>query len=184
MARFLNVAGDRYEYEINMLLDAAQSGMPIVEETIQTVYLNDNSSSHFNPLRDSLKIYMCIFKFCASSLMGFVIDYVLVLLLSALTAGMGKELSLVISVVGARLVSASANFAVNRSVVFKGNETLGRAAAKYAGLAVGILLANLALMYVLEIMLNWPVALAKIVVEALLFVVSFTVQGKFVYRGK
>ena len=88
------------------------------------------------------------------------------------------------SVVCARLVSASANFAVNRSVVFKGNETLGRAALKYASLAICILLANLALMYVLNIVLGWPVALAKIVVEVLLFAVSFVIQGKFVYRGK
>ena len=184
MERFLQVPGDRYEYEINMLLDAAQSGMPIIEETIQTVYLNDNESSHFNPFRDSIKIYMCIFKFCASSLMAFLIDYVLVILLSALTGALGKELSLAVSVVCARLVSASANFAVNRSVVFKGNETLGRAALKYASLAICILLANLALMYVLNIVLGWPVALAKIVVEVLLFAVSFVIQGKFVYRGK
>ena len=184
MERFLQVPGDRYEYEINMLLDAAQSGMPIIEEAIQTVYLNDNESSHFNPFRDSIKIYMCIFKFCASSLMAFLIDYVLVILLSALTGALGKELSLAVSVVCARLVSASANFAVNRSVVFKGNETLGRAALKYASLAICILLANLALMYVLNIVLGWPVALAKIVVEVLLFAVSFVIQGKFVYRGK
>ena len=184
MERFLKVPGDRYEYEINMLLDAAQSGMPIVEETIATVYLNDNESSHFNPFKDSIKIYMCILKFCASSLLAFVVDYVLVLLLSALTAGMGAKLSLVVSVVLARLISSAVNFTVNRSVVFKGNETLGRAAAKYALLAAFILAANLALMYVLNILLGWPVALAKILVEVLLFFVSFVVQGKVVYRNK
>ena len=65
--------GERYEYEINMLLTAAQSGVPILEEWIETVYLEDNASSHFNPLKDSLKIYMCIFKFAASSLLAFAI---------------------------------------------------------------------------------------------------------------
>lgn len=186
MERFLKVPGERYEYEINMLLDAAQSGMPIVEETIRTVYLNDNASSHFNPLRDSLKIYMCIFKFCASSLMAFCIDYILVMLLSAIGEKIWVDpvVVLVVSVVGARLVSSSVNFMVNRNVVFKGNESLWRSAAKYAALALCILLANLALMYVLEILLHWHVALAKIVVEVLLFAVSFVMQGKFVYRGK
>ena len=182
MQRFLKVPGDRYEYEINMLLDAAQAGIPIVEETIATVYLNDNESSHFNPLKDSLKIYMCILKFCFSSLLAFVIDYVLVLLLSLLTAGLGAKLSLAVSVVGARLVSSCVNFLVNRGMVFKGNETLGRSAAKYAALAVCILLANLALMYLTNIVLGWPLALAKILVEVILFTVSFVVQGKFVYR--
>lgn len=183
MERFLKVPGDRYEYEINMLLDAAQSGMDIYEETIETVYLNDNASSHFNPFRDSLKIYLCIFKFCVSSLLAAVLDYALVLLISGLTRGMGAEASLAISVVGARLMSASVNFCVNRRMVFRGNETLGKAIAKYALLALGVLAANYLLMRLLTILLHWPIAIAKLVVEVLLFAVSFMVQGRFVYRG-
>ena len=184
MQRFLAVQGDRYEYEINMLLDAAQANMEFVELPIETVYLNDNASSHFNPLKDSLKIYMCIFKFGMSSLLAAVIDYVLVLLLSALTRGLAPSTSLAVSVVGARLVSASVNFSINRRMVFKGDETLGRAIAKYAVLALCILAVNYALMHLLTIALGWPIALAKLLVEVLLFSVSFLVQGKFVYRGK
>ena len=183
MEQFLKIPGDRYEYEINMLLAAAQSGRPIVEERIATVYIDDNSSSHFHPVRDSFKIYMCILKFGCSSLIAFAIDFVMLLLLSRLTAGLGAELSLVVSAVGARLVSASANFCINRRVVFKGNETLGKAIAKYAALAVGILAVNYLLLRLLNIVLRWPLALSKIIVEVLLFVVSFVVQGKFVYRG-
>ena len=82
------------------------------------------------------------------------------------------------------MVSATANFFVNSSVVFKGNERLGKAALKYAGLAVVILAANYLLMRLLTLVLNWNLALAKIIVEVLLFAVSFVVQGKFVYRGK
>ena len=184
MRRFLTVQGDRYEYEINMLLDAAQSGMEFVELPIETVYLNDNESSHFNPFKDSLKIYMCILKFGMSSLLAAVIDYVLVLVLSALTRGLAPATSLAVSVVGARLVSASVNFSINRKMVFKGDETLGRAVAKYAVLALGILAVNYMLMHLLTIMLGWPLALAKLLVEVLLFSVSFLIQGKFVYRGK
>ena len=184
MQRFLNVQGDRYEYEINMLLDAAQAGMEFVELPIETVYLNDNASSHFNPFKDSLKIYMCILKFGMSSLLAAVIDYILVLVISALTRGLAPSTSLAVSVVGARLVSASVNFSINRRMVFKGDETLGRAVAKYAALALCILAVNYALMHLLTIGLRWPLALAKLLVEVLLFSVSFLVQGKFVYRGK
>ena len=184
MRRFLDVQGDRYEYEINMLLQAAQDDMEFIELPIETVYLNDNESSHFNPFKDSLKIYMCIFKFGMSSLLAAVIDYVLVLLFSAMTRGLAPATSLAVSVVGARLISASVNFCINRKVVFKGNETLGRAIAKYAALAVCILAVNYALMHLLTITLGWPLALSKLLVEVLLFAVSFMVQGKFVYRGK
>ena len=181
---FVDIPGDRYEYEINMLLTAAQSGIPIIEEWIETVYLNDNASSHFNPFRDSLKIYMCIFKFAASSLLAFAIDYVLVLLLSALTKSWPARTSLNFSVIVARLISATVNFTVNRKVVFKGNETVGKALAKYAALAAVVLALNLALMHLLTIRLGWPIALAKIIVEVLLFCMNFVVQGRFVYRKR
>ena len=181
MARFVEVPGDRYEYEINMLLTAAQSGMPVVEEWIETVYLDDNASSHFNPFRDSLKIYLCILKFSASSLLSFIIDYLLALLLKALTASWPAALSLNFSVIAARLVSGTVNFTVNRKVVFKGNETLGRSIVKYVALAAVILALNLALMHLFTWM-GWPFALAKIVTEVLLFCLSFVVQGKFVFR--
>lgn len=181
---FVSVSGDRYEYEINMLLTAAQGGMPIIEEWIETVYLNDNASSHFNPLRDSLKIYLCILKFCASSLLAFCVDYALALLLKALTSAWPAAASVNFSVIVARLVSGSVNFAVNRRLVFNGNEKLGKAIAKYAALAVVILALNLALMHLLTGPLRIPFALAKIIVEVTLFLLNFVVQGKFVFRKK
>ena len=178
---FIDIPGDRYEYEINMLLTAAQSGMPVIEEWIETVYIDDNSSSHFNPLKDSLKIYLCIFKFAASSLLAFVVDYILVLLFSALTKSWPASTSLNFSVIAARLISATVNFTVNRRVVFKGNESLWKAVVKYAALALVVLGLNLALMHLLT-GLGWSIPLAKIVVEILLFCMNFVVQGKFVYR--
>ena len=184
LRRFLEVPGDRYEYEINMLLTAAQSGMPIIEEWIETVYLDDNASSHFNPFRDSLKIYLCIFKFCASSLLGFAIDYVLALILKGMTSSWPAAASVNFSVIIARLVSATVNFMVNRRVVFNGNESLGKAIAKYAALAGCILVLNLALMHLFTGVLGLPFALAKIIVEVTLFFVNFVIQGKFVFRKK
>ena len=63
------------------------------------------------------------------------------------------------------------------------HEALGKALAKYAVLALFILAANYALMHLLTITLNWNMVLSKILVEVVLFAVSFVVQGKFVYRG-
>ena len=50
-------------------------------------------------------------------------------------------------------------------------------------LALFILAANYALMHLLTITLGWNMVLSKILVEVVLFAVSFVVQGKFVYRG-
>ena len=70
----LTIDGDRYEYEINMLLRLASDGVPIIEEEIETVYEDNNSGSHFRTVVDSVKVYKEILKFSASSLASFAID--------------------------------------------------------------------------------------------------------------
>ena len=69
------VEGQRYEYEMNMLLEASQV-YPILEVPIETVYINDNEASHFRPIRDGLMIYKNILKFALSSFSSFIVDYV------------------------------------------------------------------------------------------------------------
>ena len=106
------VPGERYEYELQMLLRAGRAGIALDPVPIATIYLDDNSSSHFRPVVDSLRVYLPLLAFLASSLAAFAIDIVALLGLQALT---GNLLS---SVVGARLTSAGVNFAVNRRLVF------------------------------------------------------------------
>lgn len=58
------IAGERFEYETNMLLEMKSKGISWAEQKIETIYLDDNASSHFHPFRDSWKIYKIIFKYC------------------------------------------------------------------------------------------------------------------------
>ena len=62
----LAVSGDRYEYELNVLMDFAGRGIPIREIEIETVYLEGNKSSHFDTVRDSYRIYKEIAKYAAT----------------------------------------------------------------------------------------------------------------------
>ena len=61
------VDGDRFEYELELLLRARSAGHQIVEVPIATVYLDGNSSSHFRPLQDSVRVYAPMIRFAASS---------------------------------------------------------------------------------------------------------------------
>lgn len=176
MRLFVDVPGDRYEYEINMLLTAARAEMPIYEVTIETVYLNDNESSHFNPLKDSLRIYACILKFACSSLICFGIDYVLFQLLRTFI-----PLTWVSNLL-ARIVSASVNFSLNKKLVFKGNEKTLPAVLKYAALAVFIYLIDTAILALLYEKLGWSRYIVKIISGVLGYLISFPVQGRIVYR--
>lgn len=64
LSYMLSVPGDRYEYEMNVLLRCKNCGISVVEMPIHTVYLDkNNSSSHFDAVRDSARIYRNIFRF-------------------------------------------------------------------------------------------------------------------------
>ncbi|MFA5161741.1 MAG: hypothetical protein WC421_05805 [Elusimicrobiales bacterium] len=53
----LRLGGERYEFETAMLFSLKCRGVRFVEENIATVYADNNNSSHFNPLKDSMKVY-------------------------------------------------------------------------------------------------------------------------------
>lgn len=179
--RLLEIKGERYEYEINMLLELASEGVPIIEEEIETVYEDGNSCSHFSTIKDSVRIYKEILKFSASSLASFVIDYLMYALLLALTGAAGLAHGLVISNIGARIVSASANYGMNRRLVFRSRTGFAESAMQYALLAALILAGNTMMLSLLVGTLGMNSLLAKIITEIIFFAVSWTVQRYVIF---
>lgn len=178
----LGLSGDRYEYEINVLLYATKHAVPIVEVPIETVYINENASSHFHAVSDAWRIYKMILLFVASSLTCAVLDYVLLIVLSAATSGM--RFSLLISVVGARLISSFVNFCINHNYVFRSGGVKG-SVWRYYSMAAILLAVNYGLMELMILIM--PIAAAKIVVELLIYPLSFLLQRWYVFiekRGK
>ena len=78
--------GDRYEYEMNFLMDAALTH-PFHATTIETVYFDDNKGSHFHPVRDAARVYARFIRFLVSSLSGFVVDILMFMLFMRLLSG-------------------------------------------------------------------------------------------------
>lgn len=170
------VPGDRFEYELNLLLQASGAGIAIEQVPIETVYLNENASSHFRPVRDSARIYAPLLKFSASSALAAGIDFAGVVGLYALTG------SLLASVVAARTVSSLVNFLANRNFVFETKASLLASAKKYFALVLAILAANYLLMAALT-GIGLGIVLAKICTEVALFAVSYGVQRRYVFAG-
>ena len=56
------IDGERYEYEMNVLLKLREMNIGVFEVPIETIYINDNAGSHFNPVRDAIKIYSVILR--------------------------------------------------------------------------------------------------------------------------
>ncbi|WP_062386666.1 glycosyltransferase [Demequina iriomotensis] len=174
LAWAVEVRGERFAYELRLLLEAARHGIPVIEVRIGTVYMDGNAGSHFRPLRDSARIVAPLALFAASSLGAFALDAALLLALRALTG------SLALAVVGARLVSAGANFAVNRRAVFRSHGPVAAQAARYAALAAGILVASY-LSLALLTQLGVPLLLAKVITDLGLWVLSFGIQRAAVF---
>ena len=51
--KFLTIRANRYNFELDMLLDVKKLGVTIKEIPIETIYLDYNKSSHFNPIFES-----------------------------------------------------------------------------------------------------------------------------------
>lgn len=168
--------GDRFEYEQNVLLGMRRAGWASREVPIETVYLDRNASSHFRPVADSLRVALPLLRFAGSSVLAFIVDTVALLILSTLTGW------LVPSIIAARVLSASVNFAVNRRLVFgqRQGRGLARQVLRYALLAGALLASNVVWMTALTDF-GIPLIAAKVATEAVLFVTSYGVQKSFVF---
>ncbi|MBC5809389.1 MAG: glycosyltransferase family 2 protein [Candidatus Eremiobacteraeota bacterium] len=66
---FVSIRGERYEYEMNVLAHACRTAFPL-EVPIATIYVAGNAASHFDPVRDSMRIYFGLLRFYFSSRLG------------------------------------------------------------------------------------------------------------------
>jgi glycosyltransferase involved in cell wall biosynthesis len=175
-----SVPGERFEYELSVLLIASKEHVPVIEVPADTVYLDANASSHFRPLVDSARVYRPLLRFLLSSFAAFLVDLI------ALIALMATTRNLAVSVVGARLLSASVNFLTNRAYVFRaGTASPIRASAlRYGSLVVAILAANYALMRLTVTDARLPLLVGKALTETVLFTVSFQAQRRWIFRSR
>ena len=188
LGTLIEIDGRRYEYEMNVLLECSKRKIPVREIEIETIYFDNNASSHFHPLKDSCLIYGEILKFSLSSFIGFLVDYALYSLLLCLTDRFQIAFGLQISNVGARFVSAFVNYRINETIVFKSKTNKKQEkiknALQYFILAVVILCANTVVLSFLVKSCGVKPMLAKICTELFFFFFSLFVQRTIIFRKK
>jgi len=191
-ARFLpllcEARGERFEYETEMLLTFQRESIPFEEVTIETVYLEENASTHFDPIRDSLKIYGIIFRYVFSSFSSFLVDYAIFSLLVFLLDGkMERGTKLLLATFAARVVSSLYNYSVNRKLVFHSKASVGSSLARYYILCAVQTAASYGLVFLLSALCHADSVLEiiwKLVVDTVLFLLSFRIQQAWVFRRK
>lgn len=111
----LKVAGEKYDYEMNALYYAAKLSIPITTLDIEAVYIDGNKSSHFNPVKDTARIYKLLFFSARGSLISAVLAQVIILL-SLLIPGTPSS-CLYITMAG--VLAAICTYMLNRFAVLK-----------------------------------------------------------------
>jgi glycosyltransferase involved in cell wall biosynthesis len=175
LPELMGLDGERYEFEMTMLAHLCRGDQRPCEVPIATVYIENNRGSHFDPVWDSMRIYFVLVRFYASSLLAAGLDLLLFTLCFAFTG------AVLLSVVVGRL-SSLVNFWVNRRFVFHSRRPLSAALWRYYLLAVGIGAASYGAIVTLHTYARWPVLAAKVCVDAVLSLVSFSAQRTFVFR--
>lgn len=183
---FDEIEGERFEYETKMLLELRHSNIPFGEVKIETVYIEENASTHFNPIKDSLKIYGVILKFLCGSVMSSGLDLLMFTVLSVLLRDhMELKTSLLIATVGARVVSSLFNFTFNRRAVFKSDGSVKGTIARYYVLCICQLMVSYALVYSVTQILELGKILtivSKAIIDTVLFLISFQIQRRWVFK--
>lgn len=186
--KFIDIFGERFEYETNMLIVAAHQGVSIREITIETVYEGKNEGSHFNPFKDSWAIYKLLlgtfFKFAISSVLSFLLDIGLFTLAVFLFKkyGFTETTAIVAGTVSARILSSIFNYLVNRNVVFKSNSKAS-GLIKYYILVVLQMCASAGLVALFVKILGFWETPVKIVVDFVLFLLSYQIQNRLIFKN-
>lgn len=178
----MEVPGERFEYASSVLLETKKQGIEILEFPIQTIYINNNESSHFNPLVDSIRIYSLILKYLMSSLSSFVVDIVLYSLFISLLRGVSAEYYIIAATYLAKIFSCTYGYFLNRKLVFQSRENIAATAIKFFSLCVAQSTCSGFATRGIVMMTQWNEVLCKIIVDTVLFFVSFQIQNRWVFR--
>jgi glycosyltransferase involved in cell wall biosynthesis len=176
--RMLSVAASGYEFELEMLIAAKHLGFEVTEQPIQTIYEAGNPTSHFEPLRDSMRIYFVLLRFGMISMLTAGLDNLLFYTFFRASGIVG------LSLFGARAIALGFNYAAVRKAVFLSRQQHQIALPRYLMLAAANVCLSYSLISFLSGTLSVGVMTAKISVETVLFIGNFAIQRDFVFARR
>ena len=184
--QMIYLPGNRYEYETTMLIDCISKKIDFEEVSITTIYVDNNSGTHFRPIVDSLKIYWSIFniflKYSFVSIVSFLIDLILFkVLFNIFTEVLNSNIVILISTVVARICSSLANYILNKKISFKSGKGIKNTIFKYYALVIVQMFVSATLVTIFYRLIGSGEVLIKIIVDTIIFIVNYKVQKKYIF---
>ncbi len=178
MSKFLDTSGERYEYETEMLINCKKDSISILEEKIETIYIDSNSGSHFNPIKDSIRIYGLFSKYIINSLISYILDIVLFGIFLNIIRIDSKILAATII---ARIISSIYTYCTNKNIKFKNISK--RELIDYSFLVVAQMFISGCFVTYLFNLLSINVYVLKILVDLVIWLVNIFIQKEFIFVG-
>jgi putative flippase GtrA len=178
LPHLLRISVSGYDFELEMLITAKHLAYPMREESVRTIYLEGNRTSHFNPFLDSTRIYFILLRFGTLSLLTALVDNVVFFTAFHFTGGIGR------SQIMARLVSVVFNYAFARRLVFLSKQDHRMVLPKYLLLVLCSGLLSYSLIRLVTSAFGIDVMPAKLLAEGLIFIANFTIQRDFVFTRR
>lgn len=123
-------------------------------------------------------------RYFISSCAAFAVDYLLLLILDKMLSGM-TFLSMELAAVIAFIVSSQINFWINRRWVFRSEKSVWPEMSGYYALSLFSFSVKIFVLVEIQVrLLRIPLAVARPVAEASMFVFNFLVQKKLIFRIK
>ena len=171
------ISSNRYEFELESLLLASELGYQIEQVPITTVYIENNASSHFRPVLDSMRVYAVFLRYTSISILSFLIDIAL------FAAFFYTSSNIFYSTYTARTVSAITNFVGNKYLVFKSYEKkrVITEASGYLALVLFSATLSASILSALQNVLPINIVAAKIAVDIGLFFLNFLIQHHLLF---
>jgi glycosyltransferase involved in cell wall biosynthesis len=162
-----------YEFEFEHLVRASRSA--IHEVPIATVYQPGNPTSHFNPVRDSLRIYFVFLRYSASAILAAVLDS------TVFSLTLWRTGDLLTSQICGRSLATLVAFFVLRNIVFRSTEQAWKSLARFITL---VAISGAVSLRLIEALVEGGVTplTAKLLSEGTLFVANFAVQRTLIFR--
>ncbi|MFV0528292.1 MAG: GtrA family protein [Lachnospiraceae bacterium] len=182
LPELIQLKGERFDYEMNMLMEIPELKVTLLRIPIQTLYFGKNKHSHFRVLKDSYLVYRPFLTFAASSICSALADITLFAILYTFLSA-NAAFGLLLATALARICSGILNFNLNRRIVFHSKAGASQESLRYGILFVSQLLLSWLLVKMFSEVFPW-VVLIKIIVDTSLFVLSFYIQRTVVFRRK
>ncbi len=187
LPQIARLKGERYEYEINMLIYARKMNIAMKEIPIQTLYFNHNEGSHYNSIIDSIRVFRKLIsgllRYSFSTIASGVIDIIcFILLANVFFIELPLKTRVFFATLLARVFSSSGNFYLNRKLVFQSGNPLSGSIIRYYSLVIGQMIASYVLVISANLSFGANIVLVKIIVDTLLGIISYQLQLHWVFK--